>query len=368
MKREPNFEILRTLAMLFIVIGHFIIHGITFVSNHQATFVNMSSAWGISNFVILEYLVYITGTGVNCFVMISGYFLVKSEFRMNKILKIWIQTFFYSFFICLLIKLSGLLPLGFKDLVQSALPIHSDAYWFVSKYLGLLILSPFLAKLALALEKKKFQYFLLALFVLNVSLNKGFPYGDIYSGSYSLLWFIFLFYVAAYIRLYSPFEKFKYSFGKIFLLFCFFLAVCYLAKAGISYLRYGQLPVYGKTDYNGYTFFSAVLLFLWTKYHTFGKKTIYRLMVKIAPYAFGIYLIHDNRYIRELLWEHWIKPTRYLDSGYLLPVLFLSVILIYGICTGIDYFRAKLFTYIHINKLADHAIVYAGNVFNKIRR
>lgn len=87
--------------MLFIVIGHFIIHGITFVSNHQATFVNMSSAWGISNFVILEYLVYITGTGVNCFVMISGYFLVKSEFRMNKILKIWIQTFFYSFFICL---------------------------------------------------------------------------------------------------------------------------------------------------------------------------------------------------------------------------------------------------------------------------
>lgn len=79
MKREPNFEILRTLAMLFIVIGHFIIHGITFVSNHQATFVNMSSAWGISNFVILEYLVYITGTGVNCFVMISGYFLVKSE-------------------------------------------------------------------------------------------------------------------------------------------------------------------------------------------------------------------------------------------------------------------------------------------------
>lgn len=187
-------------------------------------------------------------------------------------------------------------------------------------------------------------------------------------GSYSLLWFIFLFYVAAYIRLYSPFEKFKYSFGKIFLLFCFFLAVCYLAKAGISYLRYGQLPVYGKTDYNGYTFFSAVLLFLCSKYHTFGKKTIYRLMVKIAPYAFGIYLIHDNRYIRELLWEHWIKPTRYLDSGYLLPVLFLSVILIYGICTGIDYFRAKLFTYIHINKLADHAIVYAGNVFNKIRR
>ena len=58
--------------------------------------------------------------------------------------------------------------------------IRNNTYWFVIQYTALLIFSPFLSKIALSLTKKN-QLLLLVLFIINVSLNFGFSYGDIYS-------------------------------------------------------------------------------------------------------------------------------------------------------------------------------------------
>lgn len=58
--------------------------------------------------------------------------------------------------------------------------IRNNTYWFVIQYTALLFLSPFLSKLALSITKKN-QLLLLVLFIINVSLNFGFSYGDIYS-------------------------------------------------------------------------------------------------------------------------------------------------------------------------------------------
>ena len=82
--RMSNFELLRIISMLIIVIYHFALHGNI-----------INSAQGISKAV--SNVLFIGGTlGVNLFVLIGGYFMVDTDFRIKRLLKLWFATFFYS--------------------------------------------------------------------------------------------------------------------------------------------------------------------------------------------------------------------------------------------------------------------------------
>lgn len=89
--------------MIFIIIWHFLFHGLSHILYNSNPNIPILSTPGIINFFGTKFLSYISAVGVNCYVLISGYFLIKSEFRFNRIIKIWGETFFYSFFICILI-------------------------------------------------------------------------------------------------------------------------------------------------------------------------------------------------------------------------------------------------------------------------
>lgn len=350
--------------MFFIVVWHFIVHGVMYNPESEPMSLNLSSTAGVINFMVTEYLVFITGVAVNCYVLISGYFLVKSNFKFDKIIKVWLQTVFYSFLICLILYLTGIVDINFKQLLASAAPVTCGAYWFVVKYIALVSISPFLSKLALILNRRDYQLFLCVLAVLCLQFFRYFPYGGIYGamGGFGFIWFIFLFFVAGYIRLYEPFSRYSRYFGKCFLLFCLILAVGILFRESLVLFWKDKLPSYTGTSYNGFTFFSSVLLFLWGKYHTFSDNAFYRFIIKMAPYTFGVYLIHDNHYIRGLLWHQWIVPNYYLDSWMLLPIMAGSSVIIYLSCTFIDCLRDKLFSSLHI----DNHLSTIGRIVKRI--
>lgn len=84
--RNSNIELLRIVSMLMIVILHFLMHGqilkwSAFGSKEYAIY------WMIEAFVFVS---------VNAFVLISGYFLCLSEFKVSRLIKIWFQVLFYS--------------------------------------------------------------------------------------------------------------------------------------------------------------------------------------------------------------------------------------------------------------------------------
>ena len=97
------------------------------------------------------------------------------------------------------------------------------------------------------------------------------------------------------------------------------------------------------------------------KYHFFSNNKFIHFITRIAPYTFGIYLIHDNPYIRDLIWEHWINGTEYVNLYFLLPLLLFVTISIFCICALLDYFRSKLVDILHINKLPSFIINKFGN-------
>ena len=352
LSRSPNFEILRVLAMLFIVFWHFNIHGIMHNLSGKAIFVIYKSPISYINYFLSEYIMIICSISVNCYVLISGYFLVKIPFKFNRITKIWFQTLFYSIIICITFHIFMPNTIGIKEIMKSCTPIRSNEYWFITKYLGMIALSPLLSKIAIVITKKEYKILLLILSILNITFYSNIPFGNIYGGPNSLMWFIFLFFVAGYIRLYK-FSLPKWNYGILFTLFSFIIFLTIISKALIEVIILKNNISYMGISYNGLCFFLSLFLFLWFQKHNFKKNIINDLIVKIAPYTLGIYLIHDNRYMRSFLWYSGIDFDKYLNSSLLIPLMFSFSIPIFLACAFIDFIRSKIFIYLQINTLID---------------
>lgn len=102
-------------------------------------------------FCLMNFVYQVVYNGVNLFVLISGYFLVKTTrntTNWEKVTKLWLSVFFYSAIIYAFSIGIYRKPLNFQELIHVLMPIRYDSYWFITQYLGLYIMSPFLAKWA----------------------------------------------------------------------------------------------------------------------------------------------------------------------------------------------------------------------------
>ena len=154
MKRERNCEVLRTVAMFFIVVYHCLTHGVGDGYEFSST-----SPICLTNALSSDLMLVFSSIAVNLYVMISGYFLVDLNFKASRIVRTWSVACFYSFIIALLFMTLCLIPFNLLSLFKSLFPISFDAYWFVTQYIGMLILSPFLAIMVRNLTYR--QYFAL---------------------------------------------------------------------------------------------------------------------------------------------------------------------------------------------------------------
>ena len=85
-KRSTNFELLRCIAMIMILFQHL---------GDAMTAKSDIFVWA-PNELYLN-LMRIFGTiGVNCFVLISGYFLIKKQFSTKKIFYLYSKVFLYG--------------------------------------------------------------------------------------------------------------------------------------------------------------------------------------------------------------------------------------------------------------------------------
>ena len=152
--RNSNLEILRIIAMIFIIAFHLSRHGfdgIDFVlSNPNSYFLYFLGIFG--------------RIGVDIFVLISAYFMIKSRFTFRKLLLLGGEVYFYSiiFLVIFTLFLTPVMPITIMDIIKSILPI-SHAYWFITDYIALMLISPFLNILLTKLSKQEYLKLLLLL-------------------------------------------------------------------------------------------------------------------------------------------------------------------------------------------------------------
>lgn len=339
-ERQVNIEILRILSMFLIVVGHCWFHG--FKSHGFEGVFDISSGLGIIDYISMEFLWIFSTIGVNCFVFITGYFMInKYELRWKGLMNLWIQILFYSLGIFLLLGES----ISVGELFTYSLPIYSSPYWFVTKYFALMLLAPFLSTLAHRITQKQYVLLLIIMFIL----FGGYTYGPIFAGCYTLSWFVFLYMIAGYYRLYGFGTLILKHSGKIVLALLCSLFILATFINLYSFVKNGN-PVFRimSTSGDGLAFFLSLSVFVW-----FSKLKLtaapFHYLAKIAPYTLGVYLIHEHPIIRVHLWDTILPDS--LQMPMILYVLFISST-IFVITISIDYLRNKLFRLLKLDTLS----------------
>lgn len=180
-----------------------------------------------------------------------------------------------------------------------------------------MLLVPFLNKFINALSQAEFQKCLALLLVLFSVIPTINVFGDSFgtNGGYSLLWFIVLYSIAAYVRRY-PLKNRKYGLG--YLLCCMALVVlnglCDYFAVKIPAIN--VLPNLAFTYNSVFVLFASVCLFekaVQTRWHI-TNKTVGKMISRIARLSFGVYLLHENSQIRDILWDKWIRLSEYTND------------------------------------------------------
>lgn len=346
-ERKINMEVLRVAAMFLIVGGHYIWLALKNVM--APSILNVKSIMGGVNYVTIDLFFLMTGIGVDCFVMITGYFMIENtEMRWRGMLKTWVLTLFYA----IVIYLVGIIAFGQPASTDSVLlvffPIHQEAYWFVTLYIGLLFFAPFLARLANILTQRQYQWLLCVLFVFSFS----YLYGRVYMRDIQMLLFVFLFFVAGYIRKYSVPEWWKRNAGCVVLVVWILL---FIAGTGVNVLRYlntgnANFKPYA-TESNGPVFFLALSIFVWFVYHKPFSNRLLKMTAHLGTYTFGVYLIHQHFFISAPLWAY-VANTYTMRMPVVLHCLLWTAI-VFIACVFLDMWRSLFFRIIHIDNILD---------------
>lgn len=325
-KRRSNIELLRIISMLFILAHHFSVHGGFDVLKES---VSLNRIW-------VQFLQMGGKIGVDIFVIISGYFLISSKgLKVSKILKLLIQLFFYSIIIYFMFVFCGMETLSAKGIVDNCLPLFTK-WWFASAYFVLYLLSPYLNRLLNSFSKEEYQGFLVLLTIIwcVIPTFTTFPF---YLNP--LIWFIYLYALAGYIRLFDLLTSLKMKTSILLTVLISFLTLL----SAISFDILG-LKIKFFSEHSTYFFemqklpilIISILLFLIFSKIDIGSNIVINT---IASATFGVYLIHDNNYMREFLWKVIFKNSTYAFSGYLIPYSLFVIFVVYLACTLIELIR-----------------------------
>ena len=314
MKRQSNIELFRCVAMLLIVAWHWFIYtgAIEDAYSHPEKPVNWLRfalcGWG--------------KTGINCFVLITGYFLYKADrFHVRKIVNLLLLILFYSVLTYAVGCALGAIKLSSKGVLVAISPFSCTRGNFVPNYLLLLIVAPFINALIAAMDRRRH----LALLFVLVALVSVSPMLKITFVSDKLAWFGTVYCIGAFMAKY-PIAFFADSRR----VFCLFLGVLAVALCGMISgtilsdmvgLRLTYYLLFPET--RPLSLVVAMSLFLVFRNMEIPHSS---LINSIGASTFGVYLLSDG-WLREYIWT---KSDRFGGWG---------VILVFMLCSIVDIAR-----------------------------
>ncbi len=331
--RQSNFELLRIVAMLFIILHHISVHG-----NWGNGGVFFPEELTINAF-FLQTILPLGKIGVNLFVLISGYFLVNStRDTWPKIAKLWLELLFYSITISLVFVVIDNTELTTRQIVSIFTPVFSYTWWFASTYLLMLALSPFINKMIRSCDEVSH----LKLIIGSVIIWVAIPFFTNLSVELSnLTWFIVLYIIAAYIRLYPDrFKRKSITYLEMaIVLFIILMSIAYIVDVTGFVSEFWS--IYNPIDHNNrqsspFSLGISLCLFLaFCKLNIDHKK----IVNCVAGTTFGIYLIHDHVLVRESIYSRIFDCLGHTYSDYLIPYVFIIAIAIFLSCMVIELVR-----------------------------
>jgi surface polysaccharide O-acyltransferase-like enzyme len=313
--------------MLFIVLSHACGHGGLDKASAPLTLNKFFLQWGS-----------LGSMSVNIFVLISGYFMCEKEFKLVSVSRLLAQTWFYSIALFLVCRFGFGYSYSMSQLVTVFLPTIFCEYWFLSAYIILLLLSPFLNQLLAALSRKQHLQLITTTLFLWVVI-RTFTTSEMMGGATPH--FVTIYIIGAYFRK-CPQNWFSVKRHRIMVTAGSF-ALLFLSSVAVSLVAIKVPALAEKVNFfysrNSLLAVSCAVgllnIFLYCK--PFYSKQINT----IAGCTFGVYLIHENPVVRTLLWKKLLYVAPYIDSLTLIPRILLNVVIVFCVCILIEFLRQK---------------------------
>lgn len=327
--RDSNIELYRILMMLLIIAHHYVVNsgldtkgGPIYADPLSAPslFLLLFGAWG--------------KMGLNCFVLVTGYYMCTAQITARKFAKIFLEIVFYRMVIAAAFWITGYAAFTWQSCLRTVFIFDSLKTSFFNCYLYYFLLIPFLNILLRHISEKQLLRLLLLLFFMYVVLGtfKCFTITKNY-----VSWFAVLHLTAAYIRMYPKklFEN-RRLWGIVtvglLLVGCLTIVLCArdLEYAAFSYVRDSNTFLAYATAISSFLFFKNL------------KLPYSRFINTVASSAFGVLCIHaSGSLMRFWLWNDALHVVDMYGTKQMYLHAILSVLGIYAVCTVIDMARIR---------------------------
>ena len=332
-QRDSNIELLRMVLMIVIISHHYVVNS------------GLSSCFDSANITVnmIWYQIFGGGgkTAINIFLIISGYFMCNSKVTLRKWIQILLEICFYKIIINLIFIIAGYHPFGIISIVKDMIPVlpglktGNDS--FMSLYMILYLLTPFINKLINNINKKQYDI-LLGILLITYSVTTTFLFQENWEG---LGWYITMYLLGAYLKRFPSKKIDNYKIGlrlSLVMYVTYILEILVVDFLGAKVGYFGYWHIFMGANGFGAVIWAVAIFILFKNIHI--KNSV--IINKMASTTLGVLLIHANGSVmRNWLWIDMLKNEKLYTATISVVILHsvLSVIVIYLVCVGVDLVR-----------------------------
>lgn len=283
--RKSNIELLRIISMFFIVLEHILIMGTEFFS------ASIGSQLYFANSIIG-----FTYIGVNCFILITGYF--GADFSWKRLIKLYLICGFYELIGFVVAYYYGDVECTATAIGYIIFPLSRSNTWFIRCYVILLFLLPIINHGLDKLDKQKFLYVLLLLTILNLYFGWFHKQENYNAIGYDSSQMIYLYVIGRYLYRFLDWKNIKKR--KLYLLILWILlSILWGVVSNLSTRHI--IPHWNGWAYNNPIVLLASVVFF--VYFACLEIPSFKVINSIGATMLGVFLIHMNRYLGHYIYN-----------------------------------------------------------------
>ena len=325
-ERQANFELLRIVLMLLIVMGHIIMYS------------DKLSKTGTADYYIANFIRSFTTVAVNAFVLLTGYF--GTTRNIKKLFAMDMRVCFYTWGGFLLGIILNVHTHSFTKDIQLLFPVATKQYWFISIYFVLCILSPYLNAFLEYTSEKMLKETLLAGLVLFYILSTcSFLINAaqiVTDAGYGIVNFVYLYCLGYYIRHYYEDQHGVALPFFIYLLACmgtFFVNAMMSCMIGFyfdSMISYNTI----------FTLGGSIGLFVCFKNLRIKQN---RFVIWLGKHSLSVYLVHMCPPVSVFLFQELLRVDQFSGFAFIAIIVILPPV-VYLAAAGVDSIVDRLLT------------------------
>lgn len=333
--RESSWELLRILAMLAIILCHFAGQSGFFIWGQPALTEKtriFSSAGRIA---------------VNIFFLLGAWFMVSAQITGKRILSFYLQVWTYTVLLTLYVFFRGYTVLP-QDMLSAFFPFLTKAVWFVSAYIMLLFIAPFLQKI-LEWKREKLLSLIIILGFIEALIPTIFFFKPMDDGWFAILgWICFIYLATGYYKKYIAdslkINKWIVLSAGLILYSLLLFGWLYFDSFAIQGNRIADLIIrFCMRSLNDYKTLPNLIIATCIFYFFQHLKIGYNRTINfIATGAFAAYILHQTPAVIPVIWRFWFQCNQWIKGDNAFYYALLVPFAVYFVALLLEWLRKKL--------------------------